>query len=309
VVMQGQSRTLDVLGNDDHSTGAPIHLATFDATSLNGGSISLSPGTGPGGRDELVYRAPDSYSGPDLFSYTIADGNGAESEASVSILVSDPADFRPPDLPPFTEAGLEASYYALSNPSTLPDFTTLSPYASEIVPLVNYPATSGSFAGSGRADNVGAVFEGLVQVSEPELYAFSTRSDDGSALYIGDTLVVDNDGLHGMWEHTDRIKLKVGLHRLRVEFFEAGGQAGLIASLEARGVPKQPIPATQLSHEVCRADLDGDNDTDLDDLTQMLGNYGMTAGATQSDGDVDGDGDVDLNDLVLLLTAYGYVCP
>jgi hypothetical protein len=55
----------------------------------------------------------------------------------------------------------------------------------------------------------------------------------------------------------------------------------------------------------CSADLDGDGDTDLADLAQLLGNYGMTSGGTFEDGDLDGDGDVDLADLAALLGDYG----
>jgi hypothetical protein len=55
----------------------------------------------------------------------------------------------------------------------------------------------------------------------------------------------------------------------------------------------------------CWADLDGDDDTDLADLAQLLGNYGMTSGATFEDGDLDGDEDVDLADLAALLGEYG----
>ena len=55
----------------------------------------------------------------------------------------------------------------------------------------------------------------------------------------------------------------------------------------------------------CAADIDGDGDTDLGDLAQLLGNYGMTSGAEFEDGDLDGDGDVDLGDLAALLGDYG----
>ncbi len=52
----------------------------------------------------------------------------------------------------------------------------------------------------------------------------------------------------------------------------------------------------------CTADLDGDGDTDFDDLVLLLADYGCTASCS---GDVDGDGDTDFNDLVALLGDYG----
>jgi len=60
--------------------------------------------------------------------------------------------------------------------------------------------------------------------------------------------------------------------------------------------------------DVLLGDLDGDGDVDLSDLAQLLGNYGMTSGATYEDGDLDSDGDVDLSDLAALLAVYGTTC-
>ena len=58
----------------------------------------------------------------------------------------------------------------------------------------------------------------------------------------------------------------------------------------------------------CFGDLDDDSDIDLEDLAQLLANYGITSGATYEDGDLDGDGDIDLFDLARLLSVYGSVC-
>jgi hypothetical protein len=50
----------------------------------------------------------------------------------------------------------------------------------------------------------------------------------------------------------------------------------------------------------CTGDVDGDGDTDLDDLLLVLGNFGGGAA-----GDADGDGDTDLDDLLLVLGNFG----
>ncbi len=60
--------------------------------------------------------------------------------------------------------------------------------------------------------------------------------------------------------------------------------------------------------EPCIADLDGDGEVGLSDLSALLENYGTGAGATYEDGDLDGDGDVDLADLSKLLEGFGLVC-
>jgi len=53
----------------------------------------------------------------------------------------------------------------------------------------------------------------------------------------------------------------------------------------------------------CAGDVDGDGDTDLDDLVILLADFGCTGGGCA--GDVDGDGDTDLDDLVTLLADFG----
>lgn len=52
------------------------------------------------------------------------------------------------------------------------------------------------------------------------LYRFYTYSDDGSALYIGDELVVDNDGGHSAQRREGMIALQAGFHPFRLLYFE-----------------------------------------------------------------------------------------
>jgi hypothetical protein len=57
----------------------------------------------------------------------------------------------------------------------------------------------------------------------------------------------------------------------------------------------------------CAGDVDGDGDTDLNDLAALLAAYGSSIGdpGYNPNADFDGDGDVDLSDLAFLLTDYG----
>ena len=59
----------------------------------------------------------------------------------------------------------------------------------------------------------------------------------------------------------------------------------------------------------CTGDLDHDGDIDISDLSALLSNFGMAAGATFEQGDSDGDGDVDITDLAALLGVFGSQCP
>ncbi len=60
----------------------------------------------------------------------------------------------------------------------------------------------------------------------------------------------------------------------------------------------------------CLADLDGDNDTDLADLAELLGGYGTCVGEPLYNpaADFDGSGCIDISDLAELLGDYGCDC-
>ncbi|MBI5863111.1 MAG: hypothetical protein HZB38_01095, partial [Planctomycetes bacterium] len=141
-----------------------------------------------------------------------------------------------------------------------------------------------------------------------DFYTLFTNSDDGSRLWIGSTLVVDNDGLHAMTERSGTLGLQAGTHAIRVEFFERGGGAGLIASIVGGDLTKQAIPASMWRHTVCPGDLNSDGVVDLADLTTLLANFGISAGATPEQGDMNGDGAVDLGDLTAFLSVFGVMC-
>jgi regulation of enolase protein 1 (concanavalin A-like superfamily) len=88
----GSSATLDVLANDSDSNGQAIDILSFTSPTALGGTVTLSSGTGPGGRDQLIYTPPAGLtSGTDTFSYRIQDsaGNTATGYAAVKPLFND----------------------------------------------------------------------------------------------------------------------------------------------------------------------------------------------------------------------------
>lgn len=100
-----------------------------------------------------------------------------------------------------------------------------------------------------REVEVGIAFAGYIEVPRDGVYTFYTRSDDGSSLSIGDTLVVDNDGLHGSAERSGSVALAAGNHPIRVLFFQRGGDIDLEVSYEGPGIDRRPVPADVLFHE------------------------------------------------------------
>ncbi|HRJ49433.1 MAG TPA: PA14 domain-containing protein, partial [Phycisphaerales bacterium] len=247
-ILAGASLRIDVLANDFDPQSQPISIVGFSPASGLGGTVSLSTGTGPGGRDELLYQAPAVGPGMDTFTYTIQDSTGLTDGATVRLQVMTLDEFRVPENPNYPMPGVEGRYYALSSPTQLPDFSVLTPIVVKVRPDININAGGGVFGDSGLADNVGAVFEGWLLVPADDVYTLYANSDDGSRLLIGDTVVVSNDGLHGPVEAGGEIALRAGRHRIRVEYFEAGGGATLVVSIAGGGLSKQVIPSWMWSH-------------------------------------------------------------
>lgn len=98
--------------------------------------------------------------------------------------------------------------------SQLPDFETQAITRSGIVEDLRLDRLAP------RPDHFAVEYTGFIEVLEEGLYTFSLTSDDGSALYLHDRLLVDNNGSHSKRMRTGRIALKKGLHPIRLRYFE-----------------------------------------------------------------------------------------
>ncbi|MBT5707737.1 MAG: hypothetical protein HOI66_15590, partial [Verrucomicrobia bacterium] len=114
-------------------------------------------------------------------------------------------------------------------------------------------------AGSGIADHVshqflkrpeqaGLLFQGSISIDVAGEYTFYTKSDDGSRLYVGTKLVVNNDGDHGPVERLGSVNLGVGDHPFKVTFYNRGGGGELTALFKGPGISKQAIPSGRFSY-------------------------------------------------------------
>ena len=106
-----------------------------------------------------------------------------------------------------------------------------------------------------RQEDIGMVFTGLIDIREEGEYTFYTTSDDGSFLFIGDEMLVDNGGLHGMQERSGKIALTAGLHPFRVTWFQAGGGLGLEVNWQGPGIEKGEIPPERFFHHLSDTQL------------------------------------------------------
>ena len=96
-------------------------------------------------------------------------------------------------------------------------------------------------------DQFGLIFEGNLRITKAGTYDFFVLSNDGSRLFVDNSLVVDNDGAHSAdSEKSGKIVLTEGLHPVKLQYFQAGGGMFLNVLYAGPGVGKQKVPAAAI---------------------------------------------------------------
>jgi len=208
----------DLLANDSDQDGDPLTILRLGDPSH--GSLSQSAS------GLLQYQATEGFGGTDTFTYTVGDGQGNETQGTVSLHVTD------------ASPGLTYGYYPGSY-SVLPDFETITPLTTGFTPDFSLSPREQLYQYALR-------FQGFVDIAQADTYRFYTRSDEGSALYINGEKVVDNDGTHTVQERSGSVFLSQGLHQIVVDYFQRWGSSLLEVAYDSGSLSKQAIPTTAL---------------------------------------------------------------
>ncbi|MEZ6013756.1 MAG: PA14 domain-containing protein [Planctomycetota bacterium] len=95
-------------------------------------------------------------------------------------------------------------------------------------PVLDAEGRAGEVSAAPLDDGPGAlVFEGFLYARELGPWRVATTSDDGSRVWLGGRLVVDNDGLHGATRVEGTVVLAAGYYPVRIAYFDAGGGRAL----------------------------------------------------------------------------------
>jgi hypothetical protein len=135
------------------------------------------------------------------------------------------------------------SYYEIDAPEVLPDFKSLTALRT---------GTCHEFCISeipNRGPNFALLIEGYIYIGQEGDYKFYTQSDDGSKLYMDDKQIVNNDGSHGMKQHSGDVTLTKGYHAIKATYFNGSGGHVLNVLYRGPGICKQIIPADILFGE------------------------------------------------------------
>ncbi|MBX3444885.1 MAG: DUF1080 domain-containing protein [Planctomyces sp.] len=120
------------------------------------------------------------------------------------------------------------------NWDNLPDFEALTPRRTGLARGLDLGVAR-------RGNNFGIRFDAWWNLERTGQYRFFLGSDDGSRLWIDGVEVVANDGVHPHQENVGRAQLTAGVHHVRVDYFQGGGEWTLTLDFDGSGFPRQSL--------------------------------------------------------------------
>jgi predicted alpha/beta superfamily hydrolase len=109
--------------------------------------------------------------------------------------------------------GFHYAYYE-GHWDSLPDFAVLTPLKSGVA---DKDFTFGKLP---RQNNFGLKIEGYLEIRQEGYYTFLLTSDDGAKLFIGDRLIINENGSHFRLQKSFMVPLKKGYYPIRMEYFQ-----------------------------------------------------------------------------------------
>ena len=114
-------------------------------------------------------------------------------------------------------------YYISENALKLPDFSKLKPVGkifTNSLNVENQDFEKGFPGVTDRFEYFAIDYKGEFYIKDSGIYCFILGSDDGSKLFIDDSLLIDNDYQHSLTYVYKYIWLKKGLHKIEVQYFQ-----------------------------------------------------------------------------------------
>ena len=139
--------------------------------------------------------------------------------------------------------GLLVTKYLLESPRSVDELTKATPAKKEVSKGISVQDTL-------RQENTGLLYEGYIKIPADGIYNFYLTSDDGSRCWIDLDPIIDNDGLHGDEEKSERTFLKKGMHSFKLSYIQGTGGAmiSLKYGIGGEGREKMDIPLSWFYH-------------------------------------------------------------
>lgn len=200
--------------------------------------------------------APDAAKVPQKSAIPLGELARKYSIPSLANFLKEPHKTRPsgrmPNLIQQDQEAIDLATYLIGNVEYKPKHPNLRyaaylgnwnnvPKFEDLKPLKTGESAGFNMSLAGRTGDYGLRFEGFLKVDKEGDYHFHLGSDDGSILSIDGQKVADSDGIHPHTVNSGHARLTKGMHALRVDYFQGGGEATLTLEFEGPGVPRQDV--------------------------------------------------------------------
>ena len=185
--------------------------------------LAHSKAVQPKSKDEFVFKAPTKVG---VYPYACTfPAHAAIMNGKMRVSLA------PPGL-----TDLKFALY-LGNWNKLPDFAALTPQREGDIAdgLIQIKLDD-------YKNQFGIVYTGKLNAPKDGDYTFSLAGDDGVRLLIDGKKVVEHDGVHGATEiKQGAVKLTAGAHDVRVEYFQATGEAEIYLAWKGADFPNTAL--------------------------------------------------------------------
>jgi hypothetical protein len=128
-------------------------------------------------------------------------------------------------------------------------FQVAIPLVQRVDPTIDFADNTGAddVFGIGQTDHILTRWTGFIEPGYSETYEFCVAADDGSRLWVNDTLLIDDWVDHAVMENCGSIPLVAGVkHPIRLEWYENMGAAVVRLYWQSASRPKQIVPSAAL---------------------------------------------------------------
>ncbi|HYF51639.1 MAG TPA: protein kinase, partial [Planctomycetota bacterium] len=209
--------------------------------SVGGRDAGRSQSSNLGGRYLALSGAGGNHSWSKL-RMVFKPGKGAEAAKSTEPAAQGEA------LTGEIEPGLFGEVYEFKRAvNNIPDVPAdMKPADKRIDAQIDFKDARNSLFRDRQKEQVYVRWTGLLKVDDPGKYTLILVSDDGSRLTVNGRAVIDMNQTQGMTDKQVEVELKKGYNDIRIDYFNAAGDAGVRLFWKLK-VP-EPIPAANLFH-------------------------------------------------------------
>lgn len=205
---------IDVLSNDSDPDNDPLYI---DQLGLAKHGVAQIDG------NQVLYVPEAGFAGQDDFEYAVADGQGNQATASVTVNVG---------------LGLKFDYFE-GQWERLDELLLETPKSSGIVHNFSLDQRE-------RDEDYGLRFYGQIDIPVENEYEFFLKSGQSSALFIDGIKVVDNEGVASVSENAGKLVLKRGLHFIELRYIHQQGNPQLSVDWQTPQQARQMLSSIYL---------------------------------------------------------------